>query len=572
MESFRAKEAGFAWLVFALVVLLLAIGLKAWLVTGGWVPFNSDEAVVALMARHIIQGERPVFFYGQAYMGSLDAFLVALGFALFGQQVWVIRLVQTLLYLGVLLTTLLLGKAAFGSWRVGVLGMALMAIPVVNVTLYTTVSLGGYGETLLMGNLVLLIGIYLGKSLKETGVPGLYWLWGILGFLSGLGLWAFGLILIFTLPVLFYLLILLVGWMRIPRGASTGEDERNSLPPRKGTWKDKLAKAGWAGFALLLGGFLGASPWWGYALRNGFDRLLYELGGGAIAGIEQLPWIFQLGQHVMNFLLLGSSVIFGFRPPWSVDWLVLPLIPFVLFFWMAVLINIFRSLSKENPYRGAQALMIGVMAILILGFVLTPFGADPSGRYFVPLVVPLSLFAAKLILDSSKRIGGWAYGLLVLLLVYAFMGTFQSARRFPPGITTQFYTPSQIDHRYDRALIEFLYSLNETRGYSNYWVAYPLAFLSQEKLIFTPRLPYHLDFRYTERDDRYAPYDELVDSAEHVAYITTNHPELNRYLRDSFASRYLSWQEAQIGDYTIFYALSQPVRPQEIGLGVTTNP
>jgi hypothetical protein len=51
------------------------------------VPFNADEAIVALMARHILQGERPIFFYGQAYMGSLDAYLVALGFLLFGQQI-----------------------------------------------------------------------------------------------------------------------------------------------------------------------------------------------------------------------------------------------------------------------------------------------------------------------------------------------------------------------------------------------------------------------------------------------------------------------------------------------------
>ena len=58
------------------------------------VPFNSDEAVVALMARHILQGERPIFFYGQAYMGSADAYLVATGFWVFGEQVWVIRLIE----------------------------------------------------------------------------------------------------------------------------------------------------------------------------------------------------------------------------------------------------------------------------------------------------------------------------------------------------------------------------------------------------------------------------------------------------------------------------------------------
>src|SRR6266851_2035799 len=68
------------------------IGLAA-----GVVPFNADEAIVGLMARHILQGERPVFFYGQAYLGSLDAWLVAGAFAIFGESVWPIRLVQIVL-------------------------------------------------------------------------------------------------------------------------------------------------------------------------------------------------------------------------------------------------------------------------------------------------------------------------------------------------------------------------------------------------------------------------------------------------------------------------------------------
>jgi hypothetical protein len=368
-----------------------------------------------------------------------------------------------------------------------------------------------------------------------------------------------------------YLVIMLIGWIRNPQGERIA-DGVNINDDRVVAWKARLVRSVWAGLALSLGGILGASPWWGYALRNGFSGLILELGGSAIAGVERLPWIFQVFQHTINFLLLGSSVIFGFRPPWSIDWLVLPLIPFVLLFWMVVLINIYRRLRKDDPYRGPQALLVGVMAALIVGFILTPFGADPSGRYFVPLVVPLSLFAASLIFDLDRRIGGWAYGLFLLVLIYSFMGIYLSARRFPPGITTQFYAPSQIDHLYDRELITFLQRIGERRGYCNYWVTYPLAFLSQEDLIFTPRLPYHLDFRYTERDDRYQPYDDLVANSNRVAYITTNHPDLDEYLRSSFTSLGLSWQEARIGDYMVFYALSEPVRPQEIGLGVTTNP
>ena len=46
---------------------------------------ESDEAVVGLMAKHISEGrELPVFYYGQPYLGSLEAFLVAGSFKLFG--------------------------------------------------------------------------------------------------------------------------------------------------------------------------------------------------------------------------------------------------------------------------------------------------------------------------------------------------------------------------------------------------------------------------------------------------------------------------------------------------------
>ncbi|MBN1146715.1 MAG: hypothetical protein JXA78_05630 [Anaerolineales bacterium] len=567
----KRSDIDLKWLAFALLALLAAMGLKAWLVAAGWVPFNSDEAVVALMARHILAGARPVFFYGQAYMGSLDAFLVAGAFATFGQQVWAIRLVQSCLYLGVLLTTAWLGKAAFDSWRVGLLALVLLAIPTVNVTLYTTVSLGGYGEALLLGNLTLLVGLRIARGLRETGMPGPYGLWAGLGLLSGLGLWAFGLTLVFSLPVIVYLSTLSARLFL--DSAKSAPSSQENIGQGVGPGRAALARGlALAAGTLLAGGLLGSLPWWGYALENGFEKLLWELSGGAIAGVEQMPWIFQVGRHLMSLMLLGVTVTFGFRPPWGVNWLALPLLPFMFLFWMAVVIFLFRCLRKESCNRGPQALVAGVMLTLLLGFVLTPFGADPSGRYFVPLAVPLALFAAAMILSLEDRIGGWAYGLAAFVLIFNLWGTMQSARRFPPGITTQFYAPAQVDHRYDDALMAFLRQHGENRGYGNYWVAYPLAFLSQEQLIFTPRLPYHLDFRYTLRDDRYAPYDEWVAQADRVAYITTRHPELNQRLRAGFSNLGVDWQEAKFGDYTLFYALSRPVRPEELGLGATTNP
>jgi hypothetical protein len=288
--------------------------------------------------------------------------------------------------------------------------------------------------------------------------------------------------------------------------------------------------------------------------------------------VEGLPWIFQVLRHTANLLLFGSTVVFGLRPPWDVTWLALPLLPFALMFWMGVFVYLVRCMRRDSPKRAEQVLLAGVILVLLAGFVLTPFGADPSGRYFLPLAIPLSLFAAAMVLELHAKIGYWVVGLVLLLLVYNLWGTLQSALHFPPGVTTQFYGPTQVDHRYDQPLIDFLRQHGETRGYGNYWVTYPLAFLSAEQLIFIPRLPYHLDFRYTERDDRFLPYDNLVSQAQRVAYITTNHPDLDEYLRSKFKSSGITWQEVQIGDYHVFYALSQPVRPAQIGLGATTNP
>ena len=136
----------------------------------------------------------------------------------------------------------------------------------------------------------------------------------------------------------------------------------------------------------------------------------------------------------------------------------------------------------------------------------------------------------------------------------------------PPGITTQFYEPAQVNHQQMEELAAFLTEKGETRGYTNYWVSYPLAFLSEETLIFVPRLPYHPDLRYTPRDDRYPPYSELVESSQRIAYITSKNSNLDDRLRTGFSERKIQWQEQQIGDYRVFYDLSQVVRPAELDI------
>ncbi len=531
--------------IFIISAVIISVVLKAYLLFIDAVPFNSDEAVVALMARHILDGELPIFFYGQAYMGSLDAWLVAGGFALLGEAVWVIRLVQGLLYLGVLLTTVKLGEEFLGSRKIGILAAWFLAIPPVVVTLYTTVSLGGYGEALLLGNLILLLGSYLLTGLREDRlISGWYWtLWGAL---VGLGIWAFGLTLVYTIPMGIALSIQL----------GVGKKLRDTLRSSH-TWRPI--------FLILVGFVVGSAPWWIYALQHGFGNLLWELSGGAIAGVEQTNWLLSTWNHFWTFILFGGTVIFGLRPSWEIRWLAMPLLPIALTFWTGVVVHAFARLRAGRPHRRGAGLMVAVMGVLSLGFIFTPFGADPSGRYFLPLAIPLALFAAEMTFTWAREFGRWIWGWVALILVFNLWGTLQSAAEFPPGITTQFDQVAQVDHSFIGELMSFLDERDIRVGYTNYWVAYPLAFQSSEELIFLPRLPYHEDFRYTFRDDRYEPYRQIVESSDRIGYITTNHLALNNCLRDHFGNLGVTFSEHEIGDYLIFFDLSRDVRPEEMG-------
>lgn len=530
-----------------LLIALMGVGWKCLFLITGAFPFNSDEAITGLMARHILLGERPIFFYGQAYMGSLDAFLSAGLFALLGESILPIRIVQTILYTCTIITTAFIGRKLTDDWKVGLLGSLFVAIPTVNVTLYTTVSLGGYGEALLFANLAFLIVFYMADCGRLDITKDIV-LFGLLAFVTGVGFWAFGISLSGTLPASIYGLILI--WRR---------------------WRKK--RAIFAGFliAFLVFFIIGSFPWWLAGLNAGIGIQLRELAGSAVS-IEKGNWILRTGSHLFNFIFLGLPAVFGFRPPWEIRWLVLPLLPFVLFGWGLVFWRFPSEFKKANQlYRERWLVLLGSMLLLAAGFLFTSFGLDPSGRYFLPLVVPFSLIAAHIIISApiSSSIRSIV---IILLLSFHGIGTVQAAMKNPPGITTQFDPVSWIDHQYDQELMVFLRENDEGYGYSNYWVAYPLAFQSGEELIFPPRLPYHTDFRYTTRDDRIPAYTLRVENSSKTAYITTFNPDLDTALRSGFERLDVTWQEKVIGDYHIYYDLSRPVHPSELNPELQQQP
>src|SRR6202171_6488898 len=76
--------------------LAIGLALRLAVIASPLGEIDGDEAVVGLMARHIaFLGERPVFYWGQPYLGSLEAFSAAALFRLFDSSAPLLKVVPT---------------------------------------------------------------------------------------------------------------------------------------------------------------------------------------------------------------------------------------------------------------------------------------------------------------------------------------------------------------------------------------------------------------------------------------------------------------------------------------------
>src|SRR5262245_34929557 len=85
------------------------IALRAFVYASVLGSTNSDEAVLGLMARHVLHGEFTTFLWGTPYGGPQEAWLAAPIFAVFGSSVAALRVVPIALDI----------VGVFLIWRVG---------------------------------------------------------------------------------------------------------------------------------------------------------------------------------------------------------------------------------------------------------------------------------------------------------------------------------------------------------------------------------------------------------------------------------------------------------------------
>jgi hypothetical protein len=117
-------------IVFCLLLLLL----RAWFFAA-WEEsyFNSDQAIVGLMAKHLAEGRaRPLFIYGQEYMLAVESWVAAPAIALAGGSVATLRAALIVLngVTGVLLLRLLVKDAGLERWSAALASMPFWLAPV----------------------------------------------------------------------------------------------------------------------------------------------------------------------------------------------------------------------------------------------------------------------------------------------------------------------------------------------------------------------------------------------------------------------------------------------------------
>jgi hypothetical protein len=465
-------------LLSLLAILVAAAALRLFLLAGPQTELEADESIVGLMARHILRGEWPLFYYMQPYMGSLEAYLVAGVFALVGSSTLALKLVPMI---GALLFVALLFATGYrlGGLTAAVVAGLFGALPPAFLAIWSLKARGGYIEILVMGQLLILMAMDFGKRRQIGRGRGF-----LMGLIAGLGLWTNPLIAVYLIPIAIYLILVLRsrvlgGWLL---GATAG---------------------------LLLG----SAPLIGYNLATGFATGNL-MDGGDGSGLEYAPdylrRVLRLCLPILAGLFQGSSSprLFGDALEAS------PLnraviaqsvaVPFfaLLLYGARRLPAVVRRRAGEHGELLLSLLMVVVPAI----FVVTRFREMISEpRYLLPLYSTVPLLGSAL--ASVKWPGARKIGLAAFALVIAAnligIGRLDPRLNLPDTVIG-----STAANRAE--LADFLLSRGMNRVYTDYWLAYPLAFESREQVV-----PSVMSGGF----NRYIPYAYQVKVALNPAFV-----------------------------------------------------
>lgn len=476
-ESTSAR--GERWLVAALVTAVV-VARSAVLVFWEQGHFDSDQAIIGLMAKHLIEGRAfPLFYYGQNYMLGVQAWLAAPLFLVGGVSVMMLKL--PLLAINVLVALLLL---RIFEREVG-LRPLVAAVP----TLFFALPPPGTAAILLQTN---------GGSVEPLAYALLLWLtrrrpnWG--GFILGIGF----LHREFTLYALAALLAL--------------EALRGTLFTREGIMRRlvmlRAAAEVWLVVQWLMLFASAAGPATTVANlrmpRNNVVNLsqrmcidLHTLPSGLWALLTQhWPSVFGARVHRLVDLSIRSTGSQGL----PFGWLVLAA---VIVLPIAVIGVRIATERRWRPQYDPCAYLVLVGLFSSLGYVIARCGELDIMRYDVMSPLGAAGLGAWFLCAAPARtaIRVW----IALVAAYVAMVGVPHAR-----LLAEYISHPPVNQY--RVIADSLEARGIRYASSDYWVAYAVTFLTQERVVVA-----------SEDVVRIFEYQRLVDEHRDQAFVISRH-------------------------------------------------
>ena len=451
------------------LLLLLALSTISsgmwWILKGGNI--NGDEAVIGLMALKISHGvDFPFFFWQAHYGGPIASYLSAPLHWLWEPSGWVLHAILIPMHITFVIGIYLTAQ----KWLKEESAFVAAIFTAMPFSLFPYSPLGGYTESLVILPWI----VYLFFGLDDTVKLKTYWRYFGGGILNGFALWVFPISVPMILVSFFYLY---------------RETDRN---------KGNMALLGFA-FALIpmiyynlkhpAGTFLRLFSRPLHADKQTFIGLLRSDGILHSATNLAKEWfssafhsLLNLPQFVLSLMGLSANESY-----WLEFSGIISLVALVLALWFCL----------GSQARGRTIPRVwGAMVITNIAYVVL-FGMQRD-RYLIPLLV-LIPFGLSIILTVHLNNKG-KYLRYFIIPIILFMNCLSN------------YTGSnQIQNNYSE-FAKYLETKGMRTGYADYFTAYPITYLSNERLIFTPVFN-------TPESDRYALYTQLVSESRNPVFI-----------------------------------------------------
>lgn len=323
----------------ALVVLAVAGGLavRVAMVRSSWGVLESDEAVVGLMARSILDGDLPTFFWGQRYGGTAEAFVLAGVFGIAGSSTLAIRVVSVSLSAAAAVLVWRVGRRVGSPVQAAAAGLAFWSWPLASV-FWSIKSRGFYWATIVGGLAFVLAVLRLAERPDRTGDAM------IAGLAAGVGWWSSPQITVFVVPA--------VAWALVRARPAIRPLLTRGLPCA----------------------VVGAGPWLAFNVRHAFVSLdPPEVRPGAAGSYLD---------HLETFASRGLPMALGLRLPFTEDW-----VPGGRVVYLAAAAALVTALAVRRP-----AVLPAALVAFPLIHALSPLSHHVGeGRYLVYLAPILAL-------------------------------------------------------------------------------------------------------------------------------------------------------------------------------------